>query len=282
MGMRPLQVLFRAEVPMALPLIIGGLRSALLQVTATATVAAYAGLGGLGRLLIDGLSRNEYDRIFAGAVLVALLAISLDYISAAVERAVVSPGVRARRERPPVPAAPASRIRSLQPKTQHPHRRHHGLAARRKVPPMPSKSKLAAVAAAVAAILPLSACGGDPTSRRRHAGPSTRSTITIGSANFPENELLAEIYAQALEAKGVKVNRKFNIGARELYLKALKDGSIDMIPEYNGALLAALSDGRRRPKDVTPPSEVDTALEEGAPERAGDPGVVRRPRTRTR
>jgi len=102
MGMRPMQVLFKAEVPMALPLIFGGLRSAMLQVCATATIAAYASFGGLGRLLIDGLSRNEYDQIFAGAILVALLAIILDYLSAALERAVVSPGVReqsARRSR---------------------------------------------------------------------------------------------------------------------------------------------------------------------------------------
>jgi osmoprotectant transport system permease protein len=99
MGMRSTQVLFLAELPMALPLIISGLRSALLQVCATATIAAYAGLGGLGRLLIDGLNRNDYAQIFAGAVLVALLAIILDYSSAAVERAVVSPGVRERRGR---------------------------------------------------------------------------------------------------------------------------------------------------------------------------------------
>ena len=99
MGMRPTQVLFRAEVPMALPLIVSGLRSSLLQVCATATVAAYVGLGGLGRLLVDGLSVNEYDRVFAGAVLVALLAISLDLTGAAAERAVVSPGVRAARGR---------------------------------------------------------------------------------------------------------------------------------------------------------------------------------------
>jgi osmoprotectant transport system permease protein len=102
MGMRPMQVLVKAEVPMALPLIFGGLRSAMLQVCATATIAAYASFGGLGRLLIDGLSRNEYDQIFAGAILVALLAIILDYLGAALERAVVSPGVReqsARRSR---------------------------------------------------------------------------------------------------------------------------------------------------------------------------------------
>jgi osmoprotectant transport system permease protein len=96
MGMRPMQVLFKAEVPMALPLIIGGLRSALLQVTATATIAAYASFGGLGRLLIDGLNRNQYDQILAGAIMVALLAIALDYVSSGIERAVVSPGVRER------------------------------------------------------------------------------------------------------------------------------------------------------------------------------------------
>jgi osmoprotectant transport system permease protein len=94
-----MQVLFRAEVPMALPLIVSGLRSALLQVCATATVAAYVGLGGLGRLLIDGLSVNDYAQVFAGAVLVALLAIVLDLASSGAERAIVSPGVRARRSR---------------------------------------------------------------------------------------------------------------------------------------------------------------------------------------
>jgi len=94
MGMRPTQVLFKAELPMALPLIMSGMRSALLQVCATATVAAYVGLGGLGRFLVDGLSVNQYDQVFAGAVLVALLAIILDLASAGVERMVVSPGVR--------------------------------------------------------------------------------------------------------------------------------------------------------------------------------------------
>ena len=96
MGMRPTQVLFQAEVPMAMPLIISGLRSATLQVCATATIAAYASFGGLGRLLIDGLNRNQYDQILAGAIMVALLAIALDYLFAAIERTVVSPGVRER------------------------------------------------------------------------------------------------------------------------------------------------------------------------------------------
>jgi osmoprotectant transport system substrate-binding protein len=128
---------------------------------------------------------------------------------------------------------------------------------------MPTKTRLVALATVVAAMLPLSACGGDPTSAGSSGGDS--STITVGSANFPENELLAEMYSQALEAKDVTVTRKFNIGARELYLKALKDGSIDMIPEYNGALLAALSPGGTVPNDVSTPDEVLAALQKVLP-----------------
>ena len=124
---------------------------------------------------------------------------------------------------------------------------------------MLSKSKLAAAAVVVAAVLPLSACGGDPTAGGG-TGDSSSPAITIGSANFPENQLLAEMYAQALEAKDVKVTRKFNIGARELYLKALKDGSIDMIPEYNGAFLAALSPNGEVAQGVTTTEQVDSAL----------------------
>ncbi|MBB2943780.1 osmoprotectant transport system permease protein [Actinoplanes lutulentus] len=99
MGMRPLQVLFRVEFPMALPVIMGGFRSAALQVIATATVAASVGLGGLGRLLIDGLAVNDYSRVLAGAVVVAVLAVALDLILALVQRWVVSPGLSGRRVR---------------------------------------------------------------------------------------------------------------------------------------------------------------------------------------
>lgn len=126
------------------------------------------------------------------------------------------------------------------------------------------KNKLTAAAVVLAALLPLSACGGDPSSGGG-TGDSSTPAITIGSANFPENQLLAEMYAQALEAKKVKVTRKFNIGARELYLKALKEGSINMIPEYNGALLAALSPGGSIPAGVSTTDQVDSALQKVLP-----------------
>jgi osmoprotectant transport system permease protein len=95
-GMHGSQVLFRAEVPSALPAILLGLRTAAIQVVSTATVAAYVGLGGVGRFIIDGLARLEYDTVIAGAVLVALLAVLTEALFTAVLVLVVSPGVRRR------------------------------------------------------------------------------------------------------------------------------------------------------------------------------------------
>lgn len=77
-GMTEWQILFKVEVPLALPLIIGGFRSATLQVVATATIAAYIGLGGLGRYLIDGLDLSDYPKMLSGSVLVIGLALLLD------------------------------------------------------------------------------------------------------------------------------------------------------------------------------------------------------------
>ena len=82
MGMTELRVLLRVEVPNALPLIVGGLRTATLQVVATATVAAYASLGGLGRYLIDGIKVRQFHIALVGALMVALLALILDGVLA--------------------------------------------------------------------------------------------------------------------------------------------------------------------------------------------------------
>ena len=85
-GMTEWQVLRKVEVPLALPLIVGGVRSATLQVVATATVAAYVGLGGLGRYLIDGLALGDYPRMAAGSVLVIVVALVLDGIFVLLQR----------------------------------------------------------------------------------------------------------------------------------------------------------------------------------------------------
>ncbi len=102
----------------------------------------------------------------------------------------------------------------------------------------PSKIALAAMSAA--ALLGLTACGSGGGDDNPLSGPTSASasdTITVGSANFPESELLMDIYAGALQAKGVKTATKPNIGSREVYIPALLDGSIDLVPEYTGVLL---------------------------------------------
>jgi osmoprotectant transport system permease protein len=91
MGMTEARVLFQVEVPNALPLIVGGFRGAVLQVVATATIAAYVNLGGLGRYIFDGLATYNYGLVLVGAILVSSLCIGLDALLAGLVR-VVQPG----------------------------------------------------------------------------------------------------------------------------------------------------------------------------------------------
>ena len=96
MGMPPRTVVWRVEIPNALPLILSGVRSAVLQVVATATIAASIGLGGLGRYLIDGLAGGDYPQTAGGSLIVAVLALVLDGLLALIQRFVVSPGISGR------------------------------------------------------------------------------------------------------------------------------------------------------------------------------------------
>ncbi|GAA3496467.1 ABC transporter permease [Streptomyces prasinosporus] len=96
MGMHESRILFRVEVPVALPLILSGLRSAAVQIVSTATIAAYVGLGGLGRYIVDGLYQRDYEKVVGGATLVAVLALLTLAAFWAVGRLAVSPGVHRR------------------------------------------------------------------------------------------------------------------------------------------------------------------------------------------
>lgn len=82
--------------------------------------------------------------------------------------------------------------------------------------------------------------------------PTDPGSITVGSAGFTENVLLADIYADAMSAKGVNVSKHLNIGERPIYIKALNDGSIDFIPEYSGSILSYLDSSAtaKTPDDV--------------------------------
>ncbi|MBA2488671.1 MAG: ABC transporter permease [Chloroflexi bacterium] len=93
MGMRGVQVLGRVEIPIGSPVLLAGLRTASVQVVATATLGAVIGGGGLGRYIIQGIARNDDERLVAGAVMVALLAIATELGFGALQRRFVSPGL---------------------------------------------------------------------------------------------------------------------------------------------------------------------------------------------
>lgn len=97
-GMTPGQVLTRVELPLAIPVLMGGIRNAALQVISTTTVAAYINLGGLGRYLIDGLAVRDYGRMLGSVLLVAVLAILVDIVLSLIQRGLTSPGLRASSE----------------------------------------------------------------------------------------------------------------------------------------------------------------------------------------
>jgi osmoprotectant transport system substrate-binding protein len=103
---------------------------------------------------------------------------------------------------------------------------------------------------------PLESNGGDTG----EAGDS--STIVIGSQAYYSNEIIAEIYAQALEAGGLTVERDFNIGQRDAYMPAIEDGSIDLFPEYTGNLLQYFEPDTT----ATTPDDVYAALQDALPD----------------
>lgn len=97
MGMTELQIALRVELPLGLPTIIGGIRAAVLQVIATATLASYIGLGGLGTYIFLGLKTRDYTVMLGASILIIALALVLDGMFALVQRLVVPEGVRVRR-----------------------------------------------------------------------------------------------------------------------------------------------------------------------------------------
>lgn len=93
-GLREQEVLVDLELPLALPVVIGGLRTAAVQVVATATLGAVVAYGGLGRYIVDGIARNDDGRLLGGVVLVAGLALAVEGVLALAQRALLPRGLR--------------------------------------------------------------------------------------------------------------------------------------------------------------------------------------------
>ena len=117
---------------------------------------------------------------------------------------------------------------------------------------------LTGTAATAAMLITTAACGATEDPLAAEGGDGT---VTVGSANFPEAVLLGEIYAQSLEAKDVDVERNLNIGAREAYITAIRDESVDLLPEYTGNLLLHFVDS----SSESEPEQVYADLREALP-----------------
>lgn len=116
--------------------------------------------------------------------------------------------------------------------------------------------RLGSAAAAVCLALLLAACGGGDDALQGGTQPSDKSSVIVGSTNFPEQLILAQMYAAVLEKAGVDVTMRLNLGNREVVFPALEKGDIQLLPEYNGSVLSFLN-----PKaTATTSEEVNTAL----------------------
>ncbi|WP_314424824.1 ABC transporter substrate-binding protein [uncultured Microbacterium sp.] len=127
------------------------------------------------------------------------------------------------------------------------------------------KRSVFAVGLVAAAALALTACGsseslGEPADSGESSGGDA---IVVGSQAYYSNEIIAEIYAQALEAADLTVDRQFSIGQRDAYMPDVESGEIDVFPEYTGSLLEYISDDE---VTVTSPDDVYAALQEALPE----------------
>ncbi|MET4538567.1 osmoprotectant transport system substrate-binding protein [Arthrobacter bambusae] len=122
-----------------------------------------------------------------------------------------------------------------------------------------SALKVGSVLAVAALALPACAASDPLTASTRNA---SGETIVVGSANFPENVILGEVYAQALEQAGFNVERKLNIGAREVLFDQIKNCTLNVVPEYNQALLAFVSPETKAKSTL----EVDAALAQVLPD----------------
>jgi osmoprotectant transport system permease protein len=202
MGMTGKQILWQVELPLAMTVIITGVRVALVIAIGVATIAAAVGAGGLGVFIFRGIRQFDNNLLLAGALPAALLALSADFGLGLLER-YVSPARRSH------PAAGATR-------------------------------RWLTVAVAVAIVAAVIA--GVYLSLRHSRVPGAgvaQGRVVVASKDFTESAILSEIVAQLLEARGVTVARQFELGGN-LPHDGLLAGKIDLYPEYTGTSYTAI------------------------------------------
>jgi osmoprotectant transport system permease protein len=198
MGMTDRQVLFQVELPLAMSVILTGVRVAVVITIGVAIIAAEVGAGGLGEYIFRGLRLNDNRLLLAGALPSALMALVADFGFGLIEK------------------------------------RFDTSIQRRRTGSM-------RVIVALLVIIAVSVIGFASwrALRVRPHESANRGHVTVGSKDFTESNLLAEIVAQMLEAQNVEVDRKFDLGGN-LAHSALLSGDIDLYPEYTGTAFTAI------------------------------------------
>jgi osmoprotectant transport system permease protein len=198
MGMTDRQVLFQVELPLAMSVILTGVRVAVVITIGVAIIAAEVGAGGLGEYIFRGLRLNDNNLLLAGAVPSALMALVADFGFGLIEKRFDTSLPRGRRR---------------------------------------SKRAIIVVVALIS-VLVIGVVSWRAL-RNRSSSSAKRGHVTVGSKDFTESILLAEIVAQMLEAQNVDVDRRFDLGGN-LAHTALLNGDIDLYPEYTGTAFTAI------------------------------------------
>jgi osmoprotectant transport system permease protein len=201
MGMTDRQILFQVDLPLAMSVILTGVRVAVVITIGVAIIAAAVGAGGLGEYIFRGLRMDDNRLLLAGAVPSALMALLADFGFSLIEKRFdtnASVGKRGSRQ-------PLLRL---------------------------------ALVILVIAILPIGYAAWRGLKSRSSSSPS-QYHVTVGSKDFTESVLLAEVVAQMLEARNVQVDRRFDL-AGNLSHSALVNGQVDLYPEYTGTSFAAI------------------------------------------
>lgn len=203
-GLTPMQVLTKVQIPLALPVIMTGIRVTSVTAVGLMTIASFIGAGGLGYLVFSGISTVNAEQILAGAIPACLLALTVDFTLGILEKLVT-----------PISLQKGNR------ETKEKNRKKQ-------------KMILSVILAVVVFLVGTTAIG---TASLNNSG----GTITIASKDFTEQKVIANMVSELIEHKtDIKVDRKFGLGGTHICFTAIKNGDVDMYIEYTGTAKMSL------------------------------------------
>ncbi len=205
-GLTPKQVLFKVKIPLALPVIMAGVRISAVTAVGLMTIAAFIGAGGLGYLVFAGIRTVNNYQILAGAIPACILALLVDFLMGLVEKLVI-----------PISMQESNGLTREELKKKHKR----------------NKVTLITAVILIAALIFGTAVGSALANRQKQ--------ITIGGKDFTEQSVLVNLYSDYIEAHtDIHCVRKENLGGSQVCYEALKNGEIDMYVDYTGTIYGSI------------------------------------------